>query len=330
MSLHPESLARQKRRPFWGAPLLVAAALALFGSPALAEPSSVPPELGYDYGEVETPRAAGVAGAIRATSIGTSAMLANPANMAVGKVYHVGALAQLYPESGRMTFGGAVVDSIISSSGLAGGFYGGWSQQDPDGIRREWTDLRFGLAMPLADILYLGITGRYLNASQKGLGPLGQSKASGGIPEGSIIETVTFEAGATLRPLPEFLISVVGYNLTNQDTSLLPLMGALAVGFTSEDFSLGADMVLESRTYGDSRIRVQGGGELLIADVVPVRLGYRFDQGPESHALAAGVGYLNQKFGIDVAVRRAVVGPEYTAVTFGFTLHIEAMGLSPN
>ena len=138
---------------------------------------------------------------------------------------------------------------------------------------------------------------------------------------------MTLDAGVTVRPVPEFKISVVGHNLTNPDTALLPLMGAIAFGFTSSDFSLGADAVLESRTYDTSNIRIQGGGEVLIADRVPVRAGYRFDQGFEGHAITAGLGYLDQKFGIDVGVRRGVAGVEYTAISFGFTLHIESMGL---
>lgn len=300
--------------------------ISLRPSTARAQASEVPAAAAYNYGETETPRTAALGGASRAVAIGTDAILANPANMGLAKVYHIGAFAQLYPEAGRQAYGGAVVDSLISSSGIAGGFSVLWSQLDPEGIRREWLDMRFGLGLPLGDIVYLGMSGRYYNANQNGLGPLGFSEASGGIPDASIIQTITIDAGATLRPVPEFMISLVGHNLTNPDTSMLPLMGAIAIGFMTEDFTLSGDVVVESRTYEEARLRFQGGGEVLIADRVPLRAGYRFDQGLNAHSVSGGVGYLDKRFGVDVAVRRAFGDAEFTAITFGFTVHIEALG----
>ncbi len=294
---------------------------------AAADPSSLPPEVGYNYGEIETPRMTAVGGATRATGIGTTALFSNPANMAAAQTYHISAMAQIYPEAARQSYGGGIVDSVISSTGIAGGVGGVWNQQDPEGMNRESTDFRFGLAMPVADVLFLGATGRAFALSQRGLGPLGQSYASGGIPAGTILNTFTFDAGATLRPIPEFSIAIVGHNLTNPDTSLLPLMGALALGAHTKDFSLGGDIVLDARTYNQSMFRFQGGGEVLIADVLTLRAGYRYDQGLNTQAISGGLGYVDRRFSIDAAVRRSVAGYEYTAITFGFTIHIEALGL---
>lgn len=289
--------------------------------------SNLPPEVGYRYGELETPRSTAVAGALRATSTSLSSVFVNPANMAIAQVYHVGAFAQIDPEAARQTYGGAVVDSLVSSTGLAGGLSVAWSQQDPDGVAREWLDGRFGLAVPLADVLYVGAMARYMNLSQEGLGPLGNSRVSGGLDGSPIAQTVTFDVGATLRPVPEFMISLTGHNLTNQDHSFLPLMGGLGVGFANDDFSLGAGAVLEEKTFNETNVRVQGGGEVLIADRVNVRAGYRYDQGFDTHAVAGGLGYIEPRFSVDAAVRRSVAGTEFTSITFGFAVHIEAMGL---
>ncbi|HSC87217.1 MAG TPA: hypothetical protein VLC09_08110 [Polyangiaceae bacterium] len=309
--------------------LATAASLATFAwaQAAAADPSALPPEVGYNYGEVETPRMTAVGGATRATGIGTTALFSNPANMAAAQVYHVTAMAQIHPEAARQSYGGGIVDSVISSSGVAGGVGGLWNQQDPEGVNREWTDFRAALAMPIADVLFVGASGRAFAMSQRGLGPLGQSYVSGGIPDSSIINTFTFDMGATLRPVPEFSIALVGHNLTNPDTALLPLMGAVALGAHTKDFALGADAVLESRTFGEAMVRFQGGGEVLIADVLTLRAGYRFDQGLATQALSGGLGYVDRRFSVDASVRRSVVGYEYTAISFGFTLHIEALGL---
>lgn len=293
----------------------------------LAQADPLLPEAGYNYGEVETPRITAVGGALRATSNSTSALFVNPANMAATPLYHLGAFAQIYPEAGRQSYGAAIVDSIISSTGISGGLGGVWNQQDPDGMNRQSTDIRFGLALPLGDILLLGVSGRAFSLSQRGEGPLGPSYASGGLGNESIVNTFTFDAGATLRPVPGLSLAVTGHNLTNPGHALLPLMGGVGIGYSSQIFSVGADVVFESRTYQEMRLRAMGGLELLLADVLAVRGGYRYDQGLDTHAVSGGLGYVDRLFSIDAAVRRSVSGVEYTSVVFGFAIHIEAMGL---
>lgn len=303
------------------------AGCALAPALASADPSDVPPEAGYNYGDIETPRITAVGGALRATSNSTSALFINPANMAANQVYHVSAIAQIYPEAGRQSYGAGIVDSVISSTGISGGIGGVWNQQDPDGMRRESTDFRVALALPIANVLYVGVAGKAFALTQNGTGPLGQSYASGGIPGSNILNTFTFDAGVTLRPIPEVAIAVTGHNLTNPDHAFLPLTGGLGIGVGTKDFSLGADAVMESRTYQETKMRFMGGGEVLIADMINVRAGYRFDQGLDTHAVSFGLGYLDRKFAVDVSGRRSVSGVEYTAIVFGFSIHIEAMGL---
>ncbi len=93
-------------------------------SPARAEESDLPPEVGWNYGEIETPRTAAMAGALRAYSNAIDALFINPANMAATRVYHLGVLAQIWPEASRQSYGGGAVDSIVSSTRLAGGIGG--------------------------------------------------------------------------------------------------------------------------------------------------------------------------------------------------------------
>lgn len=292
-----------------------------------AEPSEQVPEVGHNYGEHETPRMTALGGATRGTANSLSALYSNPANLAASQVYHVGAFGQIYPEARRQSYGGAIVDSLISSTGLAGGLGGVWTMQDPDGIRREWMDLRFALGLPLGDVFLLGLTGKYVTLQQNGNGPLGASQASGGLRGTNIIQTVTFDAGATLRPTKEFFIALTGQNLSNPETTLLPLMGGLGIGYATPDFGISGDAVLESRTYEKTRVRANVGGEVLLADRIAVRGGYRYDQGLESHALSGGLGYVDPRYAIDASLRHGVSGPGYWAVVFGFTVHIESMGL---
>lgn len=298
--------------------------------PAAAEPSSLPPEVGYNYGEIETARIAALGGGLRALGSSTSALFQNPANMAASRVYHVGVLAQIWPQARRQSYGAAAVDSIVSSTGLAGGLGGTWNQQDPDGADRQYTDVRFGLAMPFAETLFVGLSGRVLSLSQDGDGPLGTSRISGGLADERIVQTFTFDAGATLRPIPELSLALVGHNLTDTGGAFLPLMLGGGIGYGTRDFGIEANVVLDSTTWDRTTTRWMGGAEVLIADHVGLRAGYRYDTGLEAHSVSGGAAYIDQRFSVDASVRQTLGEYSSTAIVFGFTLHVEATGLTPD
>ncbi len=310
--------------------MLAGLALVAISPAAHADPSKLPPEVGYNYGATEAPRTAGMAGALRAFSNSTDALFMNPANMASSRVYHLAALAQIWPEASRQTYGAAIVDSIVSTSRLAGGLAASWTGQDPSGVDRSAFDVRFALAFPFSDHFYLGATGRYLSLKQngypKGLYDLAPSLAAGGEHGNAISQGITFDAGATLKPIEELAISIVGSNLTNPGTSFLPLMFGGGIGYGTTDFTVEADGLADFTTYGSTKARAMLGGEYLVGDHVPLRLGYRYDQGAESHAVTGGLGYLDSAYSIDLAVQRVVSGAAATAIIIGFQYHVESGG----
>ena len=61
--------------------------VALQPAEAVAAPSELPSELGYNYGKQESPRVLAMGGALRALSNSTEALYENPANMAATRVY---------------------------------------------------------------------------------------------------------------------------------------------------------------------------------------------------------------------------------------------------
>jgi opacity protein-like surface antigen len=309
---------------------LATLAMSTAASHARAEGSSLPPEVGWNYGEIETPRSAAMGGALRAYSNSVSALFINPANMAVTRVYHLGALAQIWPEASRQSYGGAAVDSIVSSARLAGGFGGTWTLQDPNGIDRQATDLRFALAFPFSDQFFLGIGGRYLWLKQDGLGPLGDSLASGGSKAQNIVRGFAFDAGATVKPSDFFAISLVGNNLNNPGHGFQPTSVGGGVGVGTSDVTVEGDVLSDFTTWNKTTVRAMGGLEILIADHYPIRGGYRYDDGGKSHAVSAGLGYIDRTFAAEVAVRRIVSGDQATAIFFGFTYHLESSGLTPS
>ena len=304
-----------------GSAFLVSAAV------AHADPNKATPEIAYDYGQIETPRATATAGAVLASSNSLTALFLNPANLAATRVYHIGAFAGIWPEGARQAYGAAAVDSVVSSTKIAGGVGATYNVQDADGINRRWTDIRFALAYPIADQLFLGLGGRYMWLYQNGFGPLGTSLASSGLPGARIVRGFTLDAGATLKPNEHFALSVVGSNLTNPDTGFQPTTFGGGVALSFGDFSGEVDTVADFTTWDHTTMRVMGGLEGLFADHLAVRLGYRFDSGADSHAIAGGLGYLDKDFGIDASFRRTVSGEGATAIVFGFTYHLDSSGL---
>lgn len=308
----------------------VALATITITSAASAEPSELDPAIGYNYSEIEIPRHAATAGAQRALSSSIVGLFVNPANISVGQVYHIGAFVQLWPEAARQSYGAAASDSLMSSTRLAGAAGVTQNFQDSDGVDREWTDLRFALAYPFSDRFHFGLGGRYLWLSQNGLGPLGPSFASGGLRDENIVRAFSFDAGATLRATPELAFAFVGNNLIDAGHGFLPTSVGGGVGFAHSTFGVEADVVADLTTWEGTKLRAMLGVELLLADRIAVRGGYRYDAGAESHAAALGVGYIERAFLVDIAARRVVSGDTATAIVFGFTYHLETTGLAPS
>ena len=103
---------------------LACAGACFFGSTVVrAEPSKLPPEVGYNYAiETETARVASKNGADRALGeLGERAVRQPSEHGDVARVYHAaGAVADLARVHRRQSYGVGAVDSIGSSSRVAG------------------------------------------------------------------------------------------------------------------------------------------------------------------------------------------------------------------
>jgi hypothetical protein len=289
----------------------------------------LPPEVGYNYNEIETGRVAAKGGADRALGSSVSALFQNPANMATARVYHAAALVQIWPEASRQSYGVGAVDSVGSTSRVAGGLGASWTRQDPDGVDRTVSDLRFGFAYPLSDKLFAGVGGRFMWLSENGAGPLGSSIASSGLNGEKIFKNFAFDVGLTLKPGAGLSFALVGNNLNGADTSYQPLTLGGGIGFSKDIFGIEGDVVADLSTWSRTRARAMGGLELLLGDHAVVRGGYRYDDGVKSHAGSLGLGYIDKMFSADLGLRRVLVGEKATAVVLTFTYHVESSGLTP-
>jgi hypothetical protein len=285
--------------------VLLGAALA--PGAAAADPMSISPEQAYDLGEIPSPRATAMGGALNALGVSTAAVYMNPANMPMARVYHLESVAAYQPESRRQTYALAIVDSLLSSTRLAGGLAGAWSNLDPDGLHRNWTDVRAGLALPIGDHLALGATLRWLRMEQAVSGaPFGVDQASGGTANGPIFNAVTLDAGATVSLGDSFRIAAVGHNLTFPNNPLAPTTAALGVGFATSAFAIEGDVLLDFTTWASTRTRLMVGGELFVADRYALRVGWRYDWGTQLNTPSLGVGYIDPRWSVELAVRHDI------------------------
>lgn len=267
-------------------------------------------------GEMPSARGVAMGGALNALGVSTTALQLNPANMALARVYHIEAFGAFSPESQRQTYGGAIVDSVLNTSQLAGGLAGSWSVMDPGAIHRTWTDVRAGLALPLGDHLAVGAAGRWLHVEQNvAAGPFGPSLASDGTPKGPVFNGPTFDLGVTATIVEGFRAGVSGHNLTNPGTALAPTVLAGGIGYMTETVAIEADGLLDFTTWGGTRGRVMAGGEAFLAERYALRIGWRYDGGTQLNSASLGFGYIDPKYSIEIGVRRDIVSDH--GQTFG-------------
>ncbi len=289
--------------------------------------SSLPPEVGWDYGDVDTGRGAAMSGAQRAFSTSYGALLSNPANMVSSRVYHVGALASIWPEANRQTYGAAIVDSSTSSTRLAGGLAALWTLQDHSGVNRLASDLRLGLAMPFSEVFRAGVTGRYLSLRENGDPVLGVNPASGGLQGKSIVRGFGIDVGATLQPSPSVAISLVGVGLNGAGTGFQPTVLSTGLGWTNKNLTFEGDAAADFTTWDRTTMRLMAGVEYLLGDHYPLRAGYRWDSGLHAHAASAGVGYISSAFSLEMGARRSFGEFAATALVFSLAYHVESSGM---
>jgi hypothetical protein len=313
--------------------LLVGLLVAMIPSVAHAGPATTSIEQGYDLGEIQAPRAIGMGGALNALGSSTEALYLNPANLAATRVYHFELIGSYGLEAQQYSLGGAVVDS--SSSRLAGGFAGAGSCQDcidSAGIHRNVTDLRLGVAYPFGTLLSIGGTARYIHVDQSvSTGPFGSNLVSDGTPNSAILSTFTFDLGLTLTPIPQLHFGVVGHNLTDPGNGLAPTTLAGGVGYDGGLFAVEADMLGDFTTYGHPEARAMVGGELFVGQHVPLRIGYRYDDGTRTDSVFAGVGYITKQWAVELSGGRDVYAT-HPSTLFGLGLRYfyDSSGLGNN
>lgn len=310
----PSTLRLSRReRCVWssGRSLLAVLVLAVSAAPSLAasqESTTLPPADDY-----ETTRAMAMGLGARASAASTSALGTNPANLALGRLYHVETVVGYVPQHTNFTFGAGIVDGFSSpvALGVQYRYVLGNGQYGHSGM-----DGRVGLAYAFSEAFSIGVSGRYHSFQREG--------QQEGDTRGPYAEGVNVDASLRLTPVPGLHIAAIGQNLIDYGTPYVARLVGGSISYTIENvLTLAVDGFADLSTFrevnGDMRPELLlGGAAEVFTGEVPIRAGYFYDSGRGIHYVSAGVGYVRPEFGIDLAWRQQVVGEDDTWVTLSF------------
>lgn len=258
----------------------------------------------------ESARGLAMGAGVRASAAGTSALAYNPANLSLARIYHIEAGISYVPGAGRFGLIAALVDSTtdtvaagLSFRALVGdgdGGYGGY-------------DGRVSLGMSLGEAASIGLSGRYLQYTRSGQLP-------SGVTSDRIARGFTLDAALRVSPAPGFHLAALGLNLIDLESGLAPVQAGGSASYTLGGvFTFGGDLLVNlSRGIDGAPLLVGGGFEWLTGGRVPLRAGYFYDELRATHVFTAGLGYVDQTVGVDLALRQDVAGRNDTVMMASF------------
>lgn len=284
-------------------PLAVLLAALVFALPALATAQDA-------ADTTESARGMAMGSGVRASAAGTSALAYNPANLSLARLYHIESGVAYDPGAGRFGLHAALVDSTTDT--IAMGLSFRTLLGDGDGGYGGY-DGRIGLGMALGEAVSVGLSGRYLNLSRTGQLPVG-------VTSDRVVRGFTLDAALRISPGAGFHLTGLGLNLIDLESGLAPVQVGGSASYTAGGvFTLGADVLVNlSRDLPGTPVMLGGGLEWLTGGRVPIRAGYLYDELRATHVFTAGLGYVDQKVGIDLALRQDVAGQNDTLMMASF------------
>jgi hypothetical protein len=262
-------------------------------------------------------RPLGMGGTSRGLALGSAGPLLNPSGMSVIKSYTV---EGGYGYGRRLTenfLHASVVDGT-SSYNIAGGVYYTYHHVAPPGTTGQGHEAGLALSLPVGEYVALGATVKYLHL----LGADAFQGHTGG---------VTFDLGATIRPIPMLSLGIVGTNLYDLQNGHAPQGVGYGVALLA-----GSDLVIaaDGRTRftidnvtGRKGTSAMVGAEWTIAQRVALRAGGGYDAGSGNGYVSAGVSGVSDIGAFDAGLRQDVVLGEGAAGAANYRQTMVGVGL---
>lgn len=283
------------------------------GVSGVAEPDQVATE-----DTLDTTYGLSMGSGVRAGAIGVSAMAYNASNMAAVPVYQIEAFSQLIPGSKSnggtyWTIGSSVSDSTTSKKiALGTSFRGVFSGE---GRRYKGWDWRSSIGIQAIPQLGIGVSFRWAQL---------RSDTVEGQRIGPSFDGITIDASMTISPLPWLRLSGLGYNLIKTYSVLAPQMAGGSVSLAPvEAFSIGGDVLVDFTSFVKNQLIAGGGISYTAGEMVPIRVGYRYDGGRGLNQITAGIGFNKGKIGAGAALRQDIRGRKETYLLFMFRVNVE-------
>ena len=254
-------------------------------------------------------RAAGMAEAHNALSEGTGGMWHNPAGIARAYMYALEGNFSYTPTGNVLS--AAIVDSKTNpkiSAGLGLGYF--FSRTA--GPEVTALDIRLPIAVPVVqDRVSVGLRGRYLRAKAGEL---------------EIINGFSLDAGVLFRVQEGIHLGISALNLIDPCKNVLcegiaPLTVGAGGSFSRQGFTAAVDAEFDLGSGDSTGVNVDVGGEYLIEDMVPVRLGYQFKSLSESHGLAIGSGWRSKTAGVDLSYQHDLTVQQFGRLLLGVSVY---------
>ncbi len=269
-------------------------------------------------------RSVAMGGAFRAVATSNDALVLNPAGLAASQHYEVDGFFGYAFGAPATYWNASIVDATTIPLAVGVDYTHLASGTSPD--RFGGNNLRVGLAYPISDQLFVGITGNWLDfdpTAASGSVPSSGPYASAVTGAGYRANSITGDVGLIYKPTDIVSIAAVGYNLVNVNNDFLaPLEGALAVAVgTDTTFRVAGDVVANF-SQPSLVLDYHLGGEYLIAQLVAVRAGYMFDGIEKAHFGSVGVSVLVPGFAIDVSFLQQIPQWNDNAIIAGVKLFL--------
>lgn len=267
---------------------------------------------------MEDPRAVAMSG-VRGDPVANSAVMHNPAGMSRAYLY---AAEVFYARDGqsRNVTGVNIVDSKTQPKLAVGAAYGyQFTDSDAD-VTADGHDARLSFAHPLSDRIHVGLGLHYLTINR-------ETSVEGATVDD--IDGFTLDVGALIEIGGGLFIGAVGENLIEVENADLPRRAGGGVGISGEGFSAVVDVLADFGTDPDGKTKtvVAAGAEALLADVLPLRIGYEWNGATSESWLSGGVGFMTQGEGsnggqITIAYRQNLDQSDQYLFTGGFILFL--------
>jgi hypothetical protein len=248
---------------------------------------------------------------MRAIATGDAGPLLNPSGISLLRAYLVEGSYQYGSAAGSHD---ARISAVDSTSGFnfGGALYYTYHRDSPvDGVTQTGHLFGGSLSFPLLDKIFFGGSAKYIRFTDQ---------------TGTTHKGFTFDAGVTVRPIPQLSIGAVGYNLLDRETPWAPraVGGGVAV-LPMPTLLFVFDTVLE-KVYGtparDPVMYYMGGGEVSFAAAFAVRAGGGHDGLSKNEYVSAGASTLSADIGaLDIGLRQDVSGAK-KATIFGISARL--------